>query len=151
MFWGDYRVSSLKLSYTSGHFPFWSGNLGSHQLKTYYQSWRTVTFPMLATYLFCMPVRECSLFTWGGAGKLELGRGKLQQRRHFGVKLHPINRKHMASLFVSRLLCLFIYTAMVMGKSLAHFFKIFLVAPLMEEKLFLTWCSVAAWLYSHQV
>ena len=29
---------------------------------------------------------------------------------HYGVTLHPINRKHMASLFVSRLLCLFIYT-----------------------------------------
>ncbi len=36
--------------------------------------------------------------------------GEVQlQRRHFGVTLHPINRTHMASLLVSRLLCLFIY------------------------------------------
>ncbi len=34
----------------------------------------------------------------------------LLQRRHFGVTLHPINRKHMVSLLVSRLLCLFFYT-----------------------------------------
>ena len=34
----------------------------------------------------------------------------LLQCRHFGVILHPINRKHKASLLVSRLLCLFMYT-----------------------------------------
>ncbi len=34
----------------------------------------------------------------------------LLQCRHFGVALYPINRKHIASLMVSRLLCLLIYT-----------------------------------------
>ncbi len=37
----------------------------------------------------------------------------LLQRSHIGVILHPIDRKHMASLFVSRLLCLFIYTVQI--------------------------------------
>ena len=48
---------------------------------------------------------------FGFSMKLAIEWRNLLQCRHFGVTLHPINKKHMASLLVSRLLCLFFYTA----------------------------------------